>query len=168
MINKILIASILMVPCTYADWIDDIMPLIDEGTLQQHRAERAAQCYVDTDENLVHRLEKMAHEETESGANAAIRAGTYKVQLASARVSLGYHKKVLAYIQGLARNERDCLGFVKRVELLNKYEHELTKLKASYDKGSGLGDSVKNGSLIGAKEVQIEALRTLIKSSLII
>lgn len=171
MIKQILLGTLLLVPCASSanDWIDDLTGLVGKETIQQHRAEKAVQSHVEKDEQEIRRLEAMEKDDKkEGGVNATIRGGTYKVQLSAARVSLAYHKKALDYIKSLPRNENERLQFIEKLTTLKTYETELADLKKDYNNASGVGNSVKSGGLVAAKEAQIVALKGRIKGSIII
>ncbi len=171
MFKQILIGTLLVVPCVIAanDWIDDLTSTVGKATIQQHRAERAVQHHLEQDEKEIHRLESMEKDDkNEGGINATIRGGTYKVQLSAARASRDYHKKALDFIKSLPRNQNERLQFIEKLNTLKTYQHELADLQKDYNSGSGVGNAVKNGSLIAAKEAQIIALKGRIKGAIII
>ena len=80
MIKKLVIATLLAVPCVHADWIDDLSKFVDNGTLDQLKAENAVQRYVDQDTKEVERLEKKSEANDEDGFWATVRGGTYQLQ----------------------------------------------------------------------------------------
>lgn len=168
MLKKLLIGICMVVPSVYADWIDDLSLFVDTGTLDQLKAENVVQTYIDNDEREIKRLEKKSEANDEDGFWATVRGGTYQLQWAAAKASLRYYKKVLVFIKGLPKNERDRTNLIESLKTLKKLEEELAELKEHYAKASGVAESLKVGGLIAAKELQIKARKGYIKSSFII
>ncbi len=168
MLKKLLIVMCLSVPTISADWIDDLSLFVDTTTLDQLKAENVVQTYIDNDEREIQRIEKKAAANDEEGFWATLRGGTFQLQWAAAKASLRYHKKVLTFIKGLPKNERDRTNLIENLHTLKKLEEELAELKKDYKKASGMGESLKVAGFIGAKEVQIKARKAFIKSSFII
>lgn len=168
MLKKIMIGMLLMVPHIHADWIDDLAVLADSGTLDQLKAENIVQTYVDSDEREIQRLEKKSQANDEDGFWATMRGGTYQLQWAATKASLRYHKKVLAFVKALPKNERDRVNLLENFKILKHFEEERAELKERYQKASVMSESLRIGGLIAAKEVQINARKAYIKSSFII
>lgn len=168
MLKKLLIGIFIAVPSMYADWIDDLALFVETGTLDQLKAENVVSMYVDSNEREIQRLEGKSKANDEDGFWATVRGGTYQLQWAAAKASLRYHKKVLVFIKGLPKNEKDRTNLIESLKTLRKLEEELAELKERYAKASGVSESLKVAGLIGAKEVQIKARKAYIKSSFII
>ncbi len=168
MLKKLLIGIVIAVPSMYADWINDLSLFVDTGTLDQLKAENVVQTYVDNDEREIQRLELKSKANDEDGFWATVRGGTYQLQWAAAKASLRYHKKVLAFIKGLPKNEKDRTNLIESLKILKKLEEELAELKENYAKALGVSASLKVAGLIAAKEVLIKGRKAYIKSSFII
>ncbi len=159
---------LIIAPHLHADWIDDLGLLADSGTLDQLKAENIVQTYVDSDEREIQRLEKKSQANDEDGFWATMRGGTYQLKWAATKASLRYHKKVLAFVKALPKNERDRVNLLESFKILKQLQAERAELQERFQKASGMSESLKIGGLIGAKEVQINAIKAYIKSSFII
>ncbi len=167
MVKRLLISLIICTPCLYADWITDLSQLVKEGDFNQLRAVQIVKKHVDKDEQAVKRLEVKLEANDEDGFWATLRGGTYQLKWAAAKAQLRYHTKVLQFIKELPKNERDRTNLIDHLTKLNQYDEDLAQLKEQYNASSGWIDSIKSGSQIAAKELQIRSRRALIKSSFI-
>ena len=169
MIKKIMISLCLVVPFVQADWLDDLALFVEpNGSLNQLKSETCLQSYIDKDEQEIVRYEKKLEANDEDGLWATVRGGTYQVQWATAKARLRYHKKVLEFIKGLPKNDKDRQKFIDHLTMLKKHEHELVLLKQKYAGVSGWAESLKAGSMVAAKELHIQGRKTLIRSSFIL
>lgn len=168
MIKRLLVGMLLVVPTVHADWIDDLVPAVENEAFDQLRAEQTILQFIDEDKRTIERLEKKADANHEDGFWATLRGGTYQLQWATAQASLNYHKKVFEFIKSLPKNERDRTHLIEQLLLLKKNREELVKLKEDYSKAIGWKASLLCGGYVAAKELQIKGRKAIIKSSFVI
>ena len=166
--KRLLAAAFLCTFPVHADWITDLSLVIDGGKLDQAKALTIVKGYVVQDEKSLQQISSKLGIKDEEGFWATIRGSTYKVQLVAAQGSLRYHKNVFEFIQSLPKNERDEKNLTEQLIKIRDAENELILLKEQFSNASGFGESLKLGSMIGAKELFIKARRTYLKSAFLL
>ena len=151
-----------------ADWLDNIGTLLHNDALDVEEAQNVLNEDIKKDIDYVASLEKKIKETKESGFWASLRTGTLYAELKTAQSQLAYHKKVLDSLKNLPDNKKERERLISNLTTLRSYQNELVNLKKDYATAKDTKDTIKVGAQIAAKEVQIQALRSLIKGLFLI
>lgn len=158
----------LMCSGIYADWLDDLITLVGPvERWQAPEAESLLETYLQEDEARVQKIEKKL-KTVGSGFWAAVHYSGYKAELLNAWSEKRYHEKLLKAFQELPDNKKDREKLVQSLATLHRYGKELEELKKEYEKAQGVSEKTKLWARIKAKQTQVLAKRSFIKSSFLI
>ncbi len=165
MINRILLVTLFLSPCLYADWIDDLSQHAKGKNLNVNAAIKSMEAYIQQEEKEICKLEKDISTPHKKGIVASARDARNKMKDVTATKCKHNHDKVLEFLRSLPRNERDREKFSEQLSAIRTANEELKKLRDESSKTATLTEATKNTAEIAAKEVYVNGLKAALKTS---
>ena len=165
MVKYILIATMGVSSLVQADWIDDLAVQALGKKLNQEKAVQIMEDYVKKDRQAIRDLDQKIAGNSKGGAVACIRDGSYKIQRKALQLSLRHHKKVVRFINSLARNENDRIRFTQQLYNIRTTQEELATLKEASERTGTIIETAENTASRAQKELYIQGIKASIHTS---
>lgn len=169
MVNKMVLAAMLMAPCvTLAEWLDDVVALYEKkNSFDRVEAWKVIDEYREKDEQKCKDLEcNAAHSDTK-GFWGTVRGGSYEAELALLRKDIESYKKLEQTILELSHNKKQEDSFVHALKKLSRYKRRIEELRSRYRFSHSALEKGKLGTVIAAKEVQLATYKAYVKNILL-
>ena len=165
MIKRILVVAMLVSPCLYADWIDDLAQQAQGKKLDVSKSVKVMEGYISKDKEEISQYEGKLIAPHKTGMVATMRDETVKLKREAARASLRHHTKVRDFIKTLPKNERDREKFAEKLSHIKEVQSELAVLKDETSKTGTVVDATKNAASIALKEGQVKTMKAGIQTA---
>ncbi len=170
MVKTLVIACMLMTPLVVqADWLDDIVTAYDKtNSFEVKEALSIVEKYHEEADKKRSELEQNAkRNDSTEGFWGTVRGGSYQAELALLRNEIEYYKKIARILQEFPENKRQQESFGYSLKKLNRYRKRLEDLRSRYRTSAGVGDKIKLGTAIAAKETQLATYKAYVKNILL-
>ncbi len=151
-----------------ADWLDDLMNSVKPDAFDAEAAAAILEKYIAQDAEAIAQLEKKSKENPDSGFWGTLRGGTFQAELATTKSQLSYHKKVAKALKELPENKKERERLIANLVAIKKNLEELEELRAAYKNAQDMGEKIKIGAQIAAKEVEMNGRRAVVKGTFLL
>ncbi len=164
--KKLMLLLLLSTAPLVADWLDDIVDMVDkENCFNYRKAHKIIDKYITADKERIQELEDHNQKSTnKTTLEKVVDATTDTAQLLATRTALKYHEGVADYLKRLAQNKEQRDDFVCSCQDLAKLSCKLAKLEVQYARQKRHRDKASLIAQIGLTKAEIATKKAYLKA----